>query len=173
MNFSLFENLGLQRMDFSYVLIGMLVLILICLIIAITVLVKYAKLSKKYKKFMGGNDAKALESHIMNLIALNQENTEKIQVNSEEIKALWKHQRYNFRKIGMIKYDAFQEMGGNLSFAIALLDENNDGFIMNSVHNIQSSYCYAKEVKGGTCNINLSDEEKIALERALKNEQSA
>lgn len=171
MNFSLFENLGLQGIDVSYILLGMLVLILLCLIIAITALVKYTKLSRKYKRFMGGNDAKALESHIMDLVELNQENTEKIRINSDEIKSLWRHQRYNFRKIGMIKYDAFQEMGGNLSFAIALLDENNDGFIINSVHNIQSSYCYAKEIKGGTCNINLSDEEKIALERALKSEQ--
>lgn len=173
MNWQLLERLGLGGLDLSYVLIGMLILLLICFIIAVVALVKYSKLSKKYKKFMGGNDAKALESHIMDLIALNKENTEHIHTNSDEIKALWKHQRLNFRKIGMIKYDAFQEMGGNLSFALTLLDENNDGFILNSVHNIQSSYCYAKEVKGGTCSINLSEEEKIALERALKNEQNA
>ena len=52
-------------------------------------------------------------------------------------------------------------------FVIALLDENNNGFIMNSVHNIHSNYCYAKEIKGGKCSIQLSEEEQVALEKAL------
>lgn len=173
MNFQLFERIGLSGFDFSFVIIGMLVVMLISLVIAIIALVKYYKLSKKYKKFMGGNDAKALESHIMNLISLNEENSDKIEENKEEIKELYRRQKYNYQKIGMIKYDAFQEMGGNLSFALTLLDENNDGFIINSVHNIQSSYCYAKEVKDGKCSINLSEEETIALERALKYNQKA
>lgn len=173
MNFQLFEKIGFSGFDFSFVIIAMLVIIIVSLIIAIVALVKYSKLSKKYKKFMGGNDAKALESHIMNLISLNEANSKKIEENKAEIQELCRRQRYNFQKIGMIKYDAFQEMGGNLSFALTLLDENNDGFIINSVHNIQSSYCYAKEVKNGKCNINLSDEEAVALERALKYEQNA
>lgn len=173
MNFQLFEKLGILGFDFSYVIIAILVIMIVSLVIAIVALAKYSKLSKKYKKFMGGNEAKALESHIMNLISLNELNSEKIEENRNEIQEIIRRQRYNFQKIGMIKYDAFQEMGGNLSFALTLLDENNDGFIINSVHNIQSSYCYAKEVKSGKCNINLSDEEAVALERALKYEQNA
>ena len=173
MNFQLFEKIGLSGLDFSFVIIGMLIIMLISLIIAIVSLAKYSKLSKKYKKFMGGNEAKALESHIMDLITINEANSEKIEANKEEIEELYRRQRYNFQKIGMIKYDAFQEMGGNLSFALTLLDENNNGFIINSVHNIHSSYCYAKEVKHPKCSIKLSDEETIALERALKYEQKA
>ena len=99
---------------------------------------------------------------------LNDENCEQIAELNAQIKDLYKKQKYNFQKIGMIKYDAFKEMGGNLSFALTLLDENNNGFIINSVHNIQSYYCYAKEVKDGKCNINLSEEEQIALDKALK-----
>lgn len=173
MNFQLFEKIGLSGMDFSFVIIGMLVIMLTSLVIAIITLAKYAGLSKRYKKFMGGNDAKALESHIMNLISLNEENSEKIEENKEEIEMLFRRQKQNFQKIGMNKYDAFQEMGGNLSFSLALLDENNDGFIINSVHNIQSSYCYAKEIKEGKSVINLSEEEAIALERALKYHENA
>ena len=173
MNFRLFEKIGLSGLDLSYVLLGMLVIMLASLVIAIIALAKYSTLSKKYKKFMGGNEAKALESHIMNLISINEANSEKIEENKEEIEELFRRQRFNFQKIGMIKYDAFQEMGGNLSFALTLLDDNNNGFIINSVHNIHSSYCYAKEVKDGKCSINLSDEEATALERALKYEQNA
>lgn len=169
MNYQLFEKMGMAGLDMSILIIGMLAAILVGWIIAIIALVKYSNLNKKYKKFMGGNDAKALEGHITNLIALNEENAAKIEENREEISKLFAKQRLNFQKIGMNKYDAFHEMGGNLSFALTLLDENNDGFILNSVHNIQSSYCYAKEVKNGVCSINLSAEEQVALDKALKN----
>ena len=162
MDFSLFGKLGLQNIDFSYVIIFLILLIFISWIIAIAALSKYNRLDKKYKRFMGGNDAKALESYITELITLNQENEEMIH-KMNEMEKEW----YNFQKIGLNKYDAFQEMGGNLSFALALLDENNNGFLINSVHNIQSSYCYAKEIKNGICKINLSKDEEIALSKAL------
>lgn len=168
MNVQLLEKIGLQGFDLSYLFIVMLILILAGWVIGIIALVKYSNLNKRYKKFMGGNDAKALESYITELISLNKENVEKIEENSASIKNLYKKQRYNFQKIGIHKYDAFKEMGGNLSFALALLDENDNGFIINSVHNIQSSYCYAKEVKDGKCSINLSEDEAVALDKALK-----
>ena len=167
MSFNLFENMGLGEFDLSILIIILLIMIIIGWIIAIISLIKYQNLNKKYQKFMGGNEAKALESYITELIALNKENSERIDDNEAEIKRLYKKQRLNFQKVGMIKYDALQEMGGNLSFVIALLDENNNGFIMNSVHNIHSNYCYAKEIKAGKSSINLSEEEQVALEKAL------
>lgn len=167
MNFTLFENMGLADLDVSILMLALLVLIVIGWILAIVSLLKYKNLNKKYQKFMGGNDAKSLESYITELIALNKENSERIDDTEAEIRNIYKKQRLNFQKIGMVKYDALREMGGNLSFAIALLDENNNGFIINSVNNIHSNYCYAKEIKEGKCSINLSDEEQIALDKAL------
>ena len=158
----------MKNFDLSILIIVMLVAIVVGWVISIVALVKYNNLNKKYKKFMGGNEAKALEGHLMSLISLNDENCQQIEKIKEEIQKLYTKQRYNFQKIGMIKYDALKEMGGSLSFALTLLDENNNGFIINSVHNIQSSYCYVKEVKEGKCSINLSEEEQIALEKALK-----
>lgn len=167
MSYGLFEKMGLAGFDLSILFIILAAAILISWVIAGVALVKYRNLNKKYTKFMGGNDAKALESHLMDLLRLNEENKECIRKNEEKITYLQEKQRFHFQKFGMNKYDAFQEMGGDLSFALALLDENNDGFIINSVHSIQSSYCYAKEVKAGTCSRNLSDEESVALQKAL------
>ncbi len=167
MNYQLLEKMGLAGLDLSIILIIMLTAIIISWVIAITALVKYNTLNKKYKKFMGGNEAKALESYINGLIDLNKENCERIEENKKEIQNLYNKKKYDFQKMGMVKYDAFNEMGGNLSFALALLDENNNGFLINSVHNIQSSYCYAKEIKNGTSAINLSEDEAAALEKAL------
>lgn len=172
MTYQLFEKMGLAGFDLSILFLILAAAVLISWIIAIAALVKYTSLHKKYTKFMGGNDAKALESYLMDLVRLNEENEEKIRENEAEIARLISKQRLNFQKIGMNKYDAFHEMGGNLSFALAILDENNDGFILNCVHNIQSSYCYAKEVKGGTCSINLSEEEGVALQKALTSRNS-
>ena len=167
MNFNLLEKIGLVNFDVSILLIIMLIMIVVGWIIALFTLTKYKNLNKKYQKFMGGNEAKSLESYITELILLNKENLERIEENTAEIDNLYKKQRLNFQKLGMIKYDALNEMGGNLSFVVALLDENNDGFILNSVHNIHSNYCYAKEIKEGKCSINLSEEEQVALQKAL------
>ena len=66
-----------------------------------------------------------------------------------------------------MKYDAFSQMGGQLSFSLALLDENDNGFILNSVHSTEGCYTYTKEIKHGECSIELGDEEKKALNIAI------
>ena len=61
-------------------------------------------------------------------------------------------------------------MGGMLSFSVALLSKKNDGFILNSVHSSEGCYTYTKEIKNGLCEIELSEEEKAALSKAMKEE---
>lgn len=75
---------------------------------------------------------------------------------------------YAFQKVGIVKYDAFKTMGGLLSFSLALLNNHNDGFIINSVHSSDGCYSYTKEIKNGQCDISLGEEEEKALENALK-----
>ena len=72
-----------------------------------------------------------------------------------------------FQKLGIVKYNAFKEMGGNLSFAFAMLDQNNTGFILNSVHSREGCYLYIKDIEKGETETLLGSEEKEALERAL------
>ena len=72
-----------------------------------------------------------------------------------------------FQKLGIVKYDAFKQMGGQLSFSLALLDENDNGFILNSVHSSEGCYSYTKEVRNGTCSISLGEEEQQALDMAM------
>ena len=72
-----------------------------------------------------------------------------------------------FQKVGLVKYDAFQEMGGKLSFSLALLNETNDGFIINAMHSREGCYTYIKEIIDGNSVITLADEEKEALDMAM------
>ena len=75
----------------------------------------------------------------------------------------------SFQKSGMVKYDAFDEMGGKLSFSLALLDQKNDGFIINAMHSREGCYTYIKEIVDGNSIIVLAEEEKNALDIAMGN----
>ena len=73
-----------------------------------------------------------------------------------------------YKKMALRKYDAFQEMGGGLSFVLVMLTASNDGYIINVMHSTREGcYIYAKNVEKGTCDIELSEEEKAALEEAI------
>ena len=91
-------------------------------------------------------------------------NTDK---NKKDIRILYKNMEKSFQRLGIVKYDAFNQMGGQLSFSLALLDENNDGFILNSVHSSEGCYTYTKEIKDGTSPISLGVEEEQALNAAM------
>lgn len=75
--------------------------------------------------------------------------------------------KVTFQKVGMVKYDAFNEMGGKLSFSLALLDQKNDGFIINAVHSREGCYTYIKEIIDGNSVLVLAEEEKEALNIAM------
>ena len=76
--------------------------------------------------------------------------------------------KYTYQKMGLIKYDAFHEMGGKLSFSLAMLDVRNNGFIINAMHTREGCYTYIKEIVDGNSIIVLSEEEQEALKRAME-----
>ena len=83
------------------------------------------------------------------------------------MRILNKNIRASFQKFGLIKYNAFGGMGGNMSFAIALLDYTNTGFVINSVHSREGCFLYIKDVDAGITEVELGAEERLALEQAL------
>ena len=170
MNYDLLKTIGLGNLDITYIFIGILVVVLILLILLIVQTVKLNKLTKKYRKFMLGKNAKNLETDIVGLYEDNKFIKISLDKNKKDINTLYRKFESSFQKIGLTKYDAFSQMGGQLSFCLALLDENNNGFILNSVHSAEGCYSYTKEIKQGECNISLGDEEKKALEMAMGEE---
>ena len=77
----------------------------------------------------------------------------------------------HYQKVGIVKYDAFHEMGGELSFAITMLDENNTGWILNIMHSRQGCYAYVKDIVKGESTIQLAEEERESLEKAIFQEK--
>ena len=167
MNYTLLNDMGLGSMDLSYLFIGAFAAIILLLIIVIVLLVNLSRLSKKYKKFMGGKNAKSLEKDIMGLYEDNKLIKVSMDKNRKDIENLYRKFEGAFQKIGIVKYDAYNQIGGQLSFSLALLDENDNGFVLNSVHSADGCYSYTKEIKAGLCDISLGDEEKKALDIAM------
>lgn len=172
MNSNFLNSLGIGNIDIGYILLGLVIVCAILLILMIIAFVQIRKFKKKYEKFMLGKDGKSLEKDIMTLYEDNKFMKLNIDKNRENIKELFKKHETAFQKIGLVKYDAFKEMGGKLSFALALLDENNNGFIINSVHSSDGCYSYTKKIKSGDSQIALSNEEKVAVERAVQGNES-
>lgn len=148
---------------------GLAALVLILIIIMIINGVKMRKLKKRYEAFMSGKNAASLEDTLVkrlnqvdDLIASDEDTKRKVQM-------VLDHLDNTYQKVGLVKYDAFNEMGGKLSFSLALLNRKNDGFIINAMHSREGCYTYIKEIINGNSVIMLADEEREALDMALEN----
>ena len=173
MTSELMNSLGLGNLDIAYILIGLFAVILIIFVMLVVTMVKQTKLKKKYNAFMLGSDAKSMEEEITRLFQDINALKDEANNNKKEIKHIYGRLETVFQKIGIVKYDAFRQMGGQLSFSLALLDENDNGFIMNSVHSTDGCYSYIKEIKNGECEISLGEEEQKALDMAINKEYNA
>ncbi len=161
---SLCDYLGI---DLEYVVWGLAAGFLLLLLLLISSFIKIGKLKKKYLKFMGDSEALSLEERITGQIEEIERLTESDEIEKDKIQMLEEQMKNTFQKIGLVKYDAFNEMGGKLSFTLALLNDKNDGFIINAMHSREGCYTYIKEIIAGKSIIVLASEEKEALDMAL------
>jgi hypothetical protein len=88
------------------------------------------------------------------------------EANEKNIRKMFDNMKFTFQKVGLVKYDAFNEMGGKLSFSLAMLNESDNGFVLNAVHSREGCYTYIKEIIDGNSIITLAEEEQEALKMA-------
>lgn len=165
MNTNIRSFLDVLKIDVLMAIV--VVLLLIVLVVMCIQISKVNKLKRRLDKFVIGKNGASLEQDIVALCEdtkLLKNSTEK---NKRDIRAIFKNMESVYQKMGLVKYDAFQQMGGQLSFSLALLDQNNNGFIINSVHSTEGCYSYTKEIKNGECAISLGQEEAEALSIAM------
>ncbi|MBM7615578.1 DUF4446 family protein [Alkaliphilus hydrothermalis] len=142
------------------------------IVIVVLLAINYAltsSLKDKYRKLVKGTSGKNIEGILM-------EHMENVESVKEELQSIYRKldiidNKISFcvQKVGIIRYNAFQDTGSDLSFSIALLDDNNDGIILTGIHGRAESISYAKPIKKGVSNYSLSVEELQALERAKCN----
>ena len=165
MNSEVLEYIGIDPGIIIIVMAGVILLLLVMLVVN---LVKTSKLKKKYRTFMEGQDGRSLEQIIRDTYEKYDEVSKKVEINADNIERIKENMKLTYQKMGVVKYDAFNEMGGKLSFSLALLDKENNGFIINSMHSREGCYTYIKEIVKGESYIVLADEEREALNEALK-----
>lgn len=153
--------------DPAYILIFMLLLIVLLFVIIISINMKYNRLKSTYNTFMKGKDGKTLEASMREKFRKLDELEDIAKTNRIDIKEINRKMMDDYQKVGIVKYDAFNEMGGKLSFALTLLDGNNSGWIINSMHSREGCYTYIKEIVKGESYIELAEEEAESLERAV------
>ena len=160
------KDLGLEPDLMILICVGVIFLLLILVIVLFA---KQSGLKKRMREFMGGADGKSLEEAFQRKF----ENMDFINGKLVEIdgrlEMIERNLRITFQKYSVIKYDAFDAAGGQLSFVMALLTKDNNGFIINTVHSnsTEGYFSYLKEVKNGQVAVELAEEEARALEMAL------
>ena len=140
---------------------------IISLGMAIFATIKYMELYRHYDFFMRGRDAESLEDFILGEKEEIDVLAEEAQANKEAMRLMNRNIRSSLQKIGIVHYDAFDGMGGKMSFAMALLDYTNSGIVMNCMHSREGCFLYVKDIDAGATDTPLGAEEKEALERAL------
>lgn len=156
--------------DPAYIFILLIMLIVLMFLLYMNVNMKYSRLKSSYSSFMRGRDGKNLEESILEKFDELEEIADIAKKNRLDIKEIFHMIQSNYQKVGIVKYDAFNEMGGKLSFALTLLDGNNSGWIVNAMHSREGCYTYIKEIVRGQSYIELADEEAESLEQAIYQE---
>ena len=167
MSSKILEAMGLGGMDLAIPLLILLIAVIALTVIVIMQMKKQDQLKRRYDRFMQGSEAMSLEDQMQRLAGDVSKLKKDSRAYSHDIDLLFTRQESALQKMGLVKYDAFAEMGGKMSFALAILNERNSGVILNSVHSSTGCYSYAKRVTEGRCEINLSPEETEALNKAV------
>lgn len=153
----------------SFILLSFIIntISLISVIISIIIIVR---IHKKYVSFMkklgnGNNLDEMLKKYL--------DDTREIKKDNAEIKAYYVKLDNDIssciQKVGLVRYNAFQDVGSDLSFAMAFLDRDNNGVVFNGIYGSEYSNIYAKPIKNKQSTYQLSEEEKYALEIAEQN----
>ncbi len=161
------ENL-MQLLKTDAFLIILFVLNVCLLIICIINSIKFSKLNNKYKNFMaklgnGKNIEEDLENYMYKVKKIEDNNAEI----ANDVNNIKNDLTKCIKKVGIVRYNAFKDTGSDLSFALALLDENDSGVVLNGIYSREMSNIYAKPIENGKSNYTLTDEEKNAINKAV------
>lgn len=134
------------------------------------ILVLCLKFRKKLKLLFEGKKVKNMEDVVIQHLRKTEDQEKDIVKLFEQVKELQNISQKTFQKIGTIRFNPFSDIGGNQSFAVALLDNRNNGFIISSLFVKEGSRVYAKAIKNGQSDFSLSKEEKEVLDIAINTE---
>ena len=159
-------NIPMEQLVF-YVTIALSVVSILLAVVLIIVLCKLKKLKRRVDSLTRGKDTESLEDIIVSYLERVESLEEGEEITRAALNAIKDNLKITYQKTGLVKYDAFREMSGALSYSLALLDKENNGVLISSMYSREGCYTYAKEIIKGESKINLSEEEAEALKQAV------
>ena len=159
-------NIPMEQLVF-YVTIALSVVSIILAVVLIVVLCKLKTLKRRVDSLTRGKDTESMEDIIVNYLERVESLEEGEEITRAALNAIKDNLKITYQKTGLVKYDAFREMSGALSYSLALLDKENNGVLISSMYSREGCYTYAKEIIKGESKINLSEEEAEALKQAV------
>lgn len=165
--------MSLNIQEITGISVDFIVLILLAVVVVLIIINilngrRIKKIQRSYRAFMSGRNAMSMEETIIKKFAKLDEIEATYIENQKTMDMIMAHLDGTYQKVGLVKYNAFDDIGGKLSFSLALLNRKNDGFIINAMHSREGCYTYIKEIIDGNSVLLLAAEEKEALEMALE-----
>ncbi|MTI48634.1 DUF4446 family protein [Sporosalibacterium faouarense] len=151
------------------IILGMGIILFVLLIFNIVNQFRISSITKKYDRLVEGVEAGSLEKIIFQSLDRVDEVSEDIIKLKDFCYDLDDRLKLSVQKVGFIRYNAFSEMGNDLSFSIAMLDDKINGFVITSIYGRDECNTYAKSIINGKSKYNLSEEEIEAINRAINN----
>lgn len=150
-----------------YILMGMTIIIVLLFIVVVVLFKSIGKLEDRYRRLMRGANGKNIENLLNSKLDQIQDAKQNCEDAIEDIKKLENEIKGCVQKVSIMRYKAFEDVGSDLSFSIALLDGNNDGVVLTGIYARQDSTTYAKPIDKGISRYDLSEEEIQVLNDAM------
>ncbi|MFC0210936.1 DUF4446 family protein [Paenibacillus chartarius] len=148
--------------------IAALAIAAVCFILVIVLSVSLAKAKKRYKRLSAGNDGANMEGLLLDIRDQLQAIRSEQQVQKDTMNTIQAKIKTMKSKVGIHRYNAFHAEGSDMSFTIAMLDEETNGIVVTGIHSRDQTYVYAKPIENGQSKYNLSPEEKETITRTLR-----
>lgn len=162
------ENIINMINEYSvFIVIGLAIITILLFVIVLILMSSVNKLERKYRKMMRGVNSKNLEEHIDSKLNDIEVAIGKADNALKECDVIKENMKECVNKIAIMRYKAFENVGSDLSFSIAILDSYNDGVVLTGIYGRQESTTYAKPIDKGISRYDLSEEEQHVLKEAI------
>ncbi len=165
MNFAVLNQLAQDNL--AGIVIVLAVLLIVFIILSFMMMSKLSKAQKRYQELLNGDTGKSLEASIADNVAKLNEliaKNEQLDCDYKDMRGLFES---SVQKVAVHRFCAFKDMGGDLSYAVAMLDYHNTGVVFSSIFGRQESCSYVKPIIEGKSEYPLSDEENKVLAEAI------
>ncbi|MEG2251345.1 MAG: DUF4446 family protein [Bacilli bacterium] len=153
--------------NIEFLCLGLITISAFLILITLILLIKTSKLKRQYKSMFKGSSKKNIEKSIFEYYEKIDGFEEKFQVFYKDFNSLNSKIEKSIQKVGIKRYKAFEDIGSDLSYSIALLDNNDDGIILTGIFGRNETTTYAKPIDKGISRYELSEEEKEVLDNAI------